>query len=87
MYRWSSARAHMEGKDDILVKVMPLLKIAGDWQDFLEYPDEAVTDRLRQHEKTGRPLGGMEFIGCLEERLLRKLQPQKPGPKKEAAHS
>ena len=86
-YRWSSAHAHMEGKDDILVKALPLLKIAGDWHDFLEYPDEAVTDRLRQHEKTGRPLGGADFIGRLEERLLRILQPQKPGPKKQKEHS
>ena len=86
-YRWSSARAHMKGKDDILVKASPLLKIAGDWQDFLEYPDEVVTARLRQHEKTGRPLGATDFIGRLEERLLRKLQPQKPGPKKQDAHS
>jgi len=86
-YRWSSARAHMEGKDDILVKVSPLLEIVGDWKDFLSYPDETITNRLRQHEKTGRPLGATDFIGRIEERLSRMLQPQKPGPKKKDTHN
>jgi len=86
-YRWSSARAHMEGKDDILVKVLPLLEIVGDWNDFLAYPEESITDRLRQHEKTGRPLGAMDFVGRLEKQLSRLLQPQKPGPKRKEKHS
>jgi putative transposase len=81
-YRWSSARAHMEGKDDTLVKASPLLEIAGNWRNFLEYPDKAITDSLRQHERTGRPLGTTDFVGHLEDRLSRLLQPQKPGPKK-----
>ncbi len=31
VHPWSSAKAHVTGCDDILVKVEPLLKIAGDW--------------------------------------------------------
>lgn len=77
----------MEGKDDILVKVSPLLEIVGDWRDFLGRPGEATTDQMRQHERTGRPLGSSDFIGHLEEKLARVLKPQKPGPKKKGSHS
>ena len=31
-WRWSSARAHTEGNDDLLVKVAPLLELVGDWK-------------------------------------------------------
>ena len=85
-YRWSSACAHMAGKDDRLVKVSPLLEIAGNWGEFLAYPDESVTDRLRQHEKTGRPLGAVDFVGRLEERLSRMLHPKKAGRKRKTTN-
>jgi len=81
-YRWSSARAHLEGKDDLLVKVAPLLEMIGDWQAFLATPADVGADRLRQHERTGRPLGGEAFVEQLEAELSRYLRPQKPGPKK-----
>ncbi len=32
---WSSARAHLAGRDDELVKAAPLLKLAPDWKDYL----------------------------------------------------
>ena len=31
-WRWSSARAHLSGRDDCLVKVGPLLAMVGDWR-------------------------------------------------------
>src|SRR3974377_1045463 len=34
-YRWSSARAHLRGKDDALVRVGPLLQLAPDWRRVL----------------------------------------------------
>jgi len=35
-WRWSSADQHMKGKDDILVKTKPLLKIVNQpWNNFL----------------------------------------------------
>ena len=34
-YRWSSTRAHLEGKDDELVKVAPLLDLVPNWSNFL----------------------------------------------------
>ena len=38
---WSSASAHLSGKDDVLVKSRPLLDLAGDWAEFLDvWPTE-----------------------------------------------
>jgi putative transposase len=81
-YPWSSARAHIEGKDDMLVKVAPLLEMVGDWRSFLATVADVDRDRLRQHERTGRPLGQEAFVEELEADLKRPLRPQKPGPKK-----
>jgi putative transposase len=80
-YRWSSARAHLEGKDDALVKVAPLLAWVADWRNFLTLSSEEELDVLHLHERTGRPLGDEGFIAALEQRLGRVLLPQKPGPK------
>jgi len=81
-YRWSSAHAHLEGHDDLLVKVAPLLEMVGDWRVFLDSDEEIDKDRLRQHERTGRPLGRESFVEGLEADLNRELRPRKPGPKK-----
>ncbi len=64
---WSSAHAHLAGKDDELVKVAPLLEMTGDWKQFLagSTEDERFT-KIRKHERTGRPLGEEGFIDRLE---------------------
>lgn len=81
-YRWSSAAAHIEGRDDKLVKVDLLLKEFGDWKEYLT---KTITtneiDSLKAHERTGRPLGSEYFLTSLEEKLGRRLKRQKPGPK------
>ncbi len=82
---WSSARAHLAGEDDALVKVAPLLDLVPDWADFLAdglAPDLAAA--LRRGERTGRPLGDKRFIAKLERRVGRKLTKGKPGPKPKA---
>ena len=83
-WRWSSAKTHMQGKDDILVKTRPLLEIVNEpWRDFLSLDaNEQEIEILRKHEGTGRPLGHDKFVKKLELALDRKLRPQKPGPKK-----
>lgn len=81
-WRWSSAKAHLEGKDDTLISVKPLLSLVEDWRSFLD--ERAVEDELgllRTHSRTGRPLGGKSFLEKLEKNLKRKLQKKKPGPK------
>src|SRR5258705_3384069 len=80
-YPWSSARAHLLGRDDGLVKVAPLLARVPDWAAFLRAGmDPAVADEFRKHQSTGRPLGSDDFIGQLEDLLGRILRPRKPGP-------
>ena len=81
-YPWSSAQAHLSGKDDLLVKAAPLLKLVSHWSELLEssLPDDTL-EQIRQHERTGRPLGDLTFLEALENRLGRLLKPQKRGPK------
>ena len=83
-YPWSSAKAHMKGRNDDLVKVQPLLRMVDDWRQFLsgDVSDEEY-ELLQRHERTGRPLGSTSFIERLENKLSRILTPQKGGrPKK-----
>jgi putative transposase len=84
-YKWSSASAHLQGEDDILVKVEPLNKIVPNWQSLLatnvvkkEY------ETIRRHERTGRPLGDNGFLSRLEKQTGRILKRRKPGPKKKS---
>ncbi len=87
-YKWSSAGAHMRGADDELVRVGPLLEMVNDWRGFIR---EDITgqemERFRQHERTGRPMGDMDFIEGIEKSSYRVLRPQKPGPKKKVTNS
>jgi putative transposase len=81
-WRWSSARAHLAGDDDELVRVRPLLALAPDWRGFLADGLDADNHQaIRAGERTGRPLGSTRFVAGLEKRLDRPLARQKPGPK------
>ncbi len=83
-YRWSSAAAHLNGRDDELVKVSPLKEMIGDWSAFLSQSIAArEMEGIRRHEQTGRPLGSERFVAKLEKVLGRTLKRMKPGPKKE----
>ena len=85
-YRWSSARAHLKGKDNGLVRVAPLLEIAGNWRRLLQSAvSEEQLKEFRAHERTGRVLGDDDFQKRLEKKLGRVLRRQKPGPKKVSA--
>jgi putative transposase len=82
-YRWSSARAHLRGKDDGLVNASALLKIAGSWRRLLSSAaTEEEIETFRRHERTGRVLGDEDFQKRLEKNLGRVLRRQKPGPKR-----
>jgi putative transposase len=85
-WRWSSARAHLDGRDDGLVTVRPLLDLVPDWRALLH---SGLSDEehkaIRAGERTGRPLGSTRFTARLEKRLDRILARQKPGPKPKKA--
>ena len=67
-WRWSSARAHLAGKDDALVRVAPLLARAADWRAFLARGlDEGALEAIRARERSGHPLGGDAFFKSLAE--------------------
>ena len=85
-WRWSSAKAHLRGRDDALVRAAPLLAEVGDWRSFLrEEPSAEQCELLRRHARTGRPLGSKRFLARLERALGRVLRPGKPGPKRKLA--
>jgi putative transposase len=80
-WAWSSARAHLAGRDDGLVETAPLLERVGDWKAFLRGGVEAaVLAEMRGRERTGRPLGSPEFVARLEALTGRALSPRKRGP-------
>jgi putative transposase len=79
---WSSARAHLAGRDDELVEVAPLLKRTGDFAAFLgKQEDQQATRALRMAETTGRPLGEASWVDALETKTGRTLAARKPGRK------
>jgi len=81
-YPWSSARAHLIGKDDALVHVEPMLNTVGDWAGYLAQDiRDSDLAALRRHVRTGRPLGNAGFVAALEIKLGRFLRKRKPGPK------
>lgn len=53
---WSSAAAHLAGRDDGLVRTAPMRKIVADWRGLLEQGlDEAERDAFRRSARTVRP--------------------------------
>jgi putative transposase len=78
-YQWSSAQAHVTGRD-----FSQLLDMAGwreicepsDWKQLLSLPEEAAeVGRLRHATRTGRPCGDSAFVEEMERRLGRRLRP------------
>jgi putative transposase len=80
---WSSARAHLNGEDDQLVKVAPLLQLIPDWSGFLQLSSDEEIALIQRHERTGRLLGKDRFVESPEKVLGTTLKPRKPGPKKQ----
>ena len=60
-----------------------LLGAIGDWRAFLAGGlKQRDAEKLRRHERTGRPLGDGRFLAKPETRLGRRLRPAKRGRKK-----
>ena len=89
-YRWSSARAHVDGRDPSGLLDMETWKEicpCGDWAQALAWSntDEQLAERVRQATRTGRPCGEPPFVTALEAILERPLHRREPGPPKHAA--
>jgi putative transposase len=86
-WRWSSARAHLAGRDDELCEVGPLLRRCTDWRGLLaEKTQDEELEVLRGHARTGRPLGDEAFLERLEAATGRELKPRRRGrPRKPGA--
>ena len=79
---WSSAKAHLSGTDDILVRSKPMLNRIASWSEFLQQPnDPQKITNLRVHSNTGRPLGSDGFIARLSQIVGSDVRPKKRGRK------
>ena len=90
-YEWSSARAHVEGRDRLGLVDPELWKEVtrgDDWREALggtRDEDVAEMAALRRATQTGRPLGSDGFVKRLEATFGRKLDGKRTGrPKKKA---
>jgi len=82
-WKWSSARAHLVGRDDRVITVAPVLERTGNFAGFLSEPfDEAQAyGALRRAETIGRPIGEADWLEALEMQTGRVLAPGKRGRK------
>jgi putative transposase len=66
-WMWSSARARLQARDDILVRVAPMLGRVDNWRAFLAQVDRAdVVAELEKLLRSGRPLGDAAFLDLVE---------------------
>ncbi len=85
---WSSARAHLAGRDDGVVSVAPLAAWIDDFAAFLAHPeDQAVMGRVLRSASTGRPAGAAEWLAGLEAATNRRLAREKRGRKPRIAQA
>lgn len=79
-YPWSSARAHVTGEVEPPLTRFFLQDHIGDWASFLGSEDlRSHVEDLRTHTRTGRPLGGEQFVSALEVMTGRSLTKRKTG--------
>lgn len=77
---WSSARAHIAGRDDALVTVRPLLERVNDVARFLsDGVDPELEQTLAKGQSVGRPLMDDDQLARLEKRMKRRLRPAQRG--------
>jgi putative transposase len=81
-WKWSSVRAHLGRGDDGLTDVRPARQRFARFADLIEAQSDAeATERLRQGESIGRPVGSSDFLARIEALTARQLRPRKRGPK------
>ncbi len=91
-FEWSSAAAHVTGRDPTGLLDMEAWKEInprGDWADALvgSDPDTALAARIREATYSGRPLGSDAFLEHLERQTGLPTRPKKRGRPKRAVGS
>jgi putative transposase len=86
-YRWSSAKAHLTGGEDLAMGALPTWLDPSERSAYAEFvlaEDEEMDEEIRKATRTGRPFGSEGFINMLEFRLKQVLKPKRVGrpPKK-----
>jgi putative transposase len=77
-YEWSSARAHVRKEPHPLLTPFPFERSVKDWAHYLgQKEDPDLLEGFRGHERTGRPMGGEDFVKRLE-RLSGRVLAIKP---------
>ena len=77
-YEWSSARAHVRKEPHPLLTRFPFERSVKDWAHYLgQKEDPDLLEGFRGHERTGRPMGGEDFVKRLE-RLSGRVLAIKP---------
>jgi putative transposase len=72
---FSSARAHLSGKNDGIVEVAPILSRFPDFAALIGIGEQiGEFDPLRRAETSGRPLGSGKWIKTIEEMTGRSLK-------------
>jgi putative transposase len=78
-YKWSSAKAHLSGRDAIGLMNMSYWRQISSQIDWHEALEEILTketiDQIRSNTHTGRPLASDSFISKLEKVLNKRLRP------------
>jgi putative transposase len=82
-YLWSSAKAHVCGIKDNLVRPSCMEKYIDNWLNFLSKGlDQIALNEIRIHQRSGRPVGSEEFVCALEKKFGRDLRPLRRGRKR-----
>ncbi|MFL6843261.1 MAG: transposase [Allosphingosinicella sp.] len=81
-WRWSSLHACLRGEEDGLTVRGPIEARYPDLAAMLEAgEDEAMSERLRRAERSGRPLGDPAFLDRLAAATGRRVEPGRRGRK------
>ena len=80
---WSSIHAFHSGGDDGVATLAPLNRLLPGLAGLLDeaVDDDEAHDRLRRAERIGRPVGSVDFLKQVEDRLGRQVMARKRGPK------
>lgn len=79
-WEWSSTRYHLGLRTtDWLVREQGLFGLVDDWESYLREADKDRNTNYDSHLRTGRPLGGADFVERLERFVGKNLRPKKGG--------